>query len=323
MARRDTIDPSLRSVPVDQSARSPAPAHRRGPRLWALRGRLMPYLFLSPFLVLFVFFLFVPLLYALGLSLFADRLVGGQVFVGLDNFRRAVHDPSFWSGTRRMLVFGALQVPLMLGLALTFALVLDAGTAWLRRLFRLAFFLPYAVPSVVAVLMWGYLYGGTFGPFAQLADRFGFSAPGFLTPQWMLASVANVVTWEYTGYNMIIMYAALQAVPRELYEAAAIDGASGWQVARRVKIPLIAPALVLTTVFSIIGTLQLFNEPQVMSKVAPEVIGSDYTPNLYAFYLSFRYQQFNYAAAISFLLGAVTFAGSYLFMFLATRRRRV
>ncbi len=292
MARRDTIDPSLRAVPVDQYARSPAPAHRRGPRLGALRGRLTPYLFLSPFLVLFVFFLFVPLLYALGLSLFADRLVGGQVFVGLDNFRRAVHDPSFWNGAKRMLVFGAFQVPLMLGLALTFALVLDAGTTWLRRLFRLAFFLPYAVPSVVAVLM------------------------------WMLASVANVVTWEYTGYNMIIMYAALQAVPRELYEAAAIDGASGWQIARRVKIPLIAPALVLTTVFSIIGTLQLFNEPQVMSKVAPEVIGSDYTPNLYAFSLSFRNQQFNYAAAISFLLGAVTFVGSYLFMLLATRRRR-
>jgi multiple sugar transport system permease protein len=322
MARRDTIDPSLRPVPVDQYARSPAPAHRRGPRLWALRGRLTPYLFLSPFLVLFVFFLFVPLLYALGLSLFADRLVGGQVFVGLDNFRRAVHDPSFWNGARRMLAFGAFQVPLMLGLALTFALVLDAGTAWLRRLFRLAFFLPYAVPSVVAVLMWGYLYGGTFGPFAQLADGLGLSAPGFLTPRWMLASVANVVTWEYTGYNMIIMYAALQAVPRELYEAAAIDGASGWQVARRVKIPLIAPALVLTTVFSIIGTLQLFNEPQVMSKVAPEVIGSDYTPNLYAYSLSFRNQEFNYAAAISFLLGAVTFVGSYLFMFLATRRRR-
>jgi multiple sugar transport system permease protein len=321
MARRDTIDPSLQAAPATVRLGRPAPPARVS-RLWALRRRLTPYLFLSPFLVLFVFFLFVPLLYALGLSLFADRLVGGQVFVGVDNFSRAVRDPSFWDGAKRMLVFGAFQIPLMLGLALFFALVLDAGTVWLRRLFRLGFFLPYAVPSVVAVLMWGYLYGGTFGPFAQLADHFGLSAPGFLTPRWMLASVANVVTWEYTGYNMIIMYAALQAVPRELYEAAAIDGASGWQVARWVKIPLIAPALVLTTVFSIIGTLQLFNEPQVMSKVAPEVISSNYTPNLYAYYLSFRNQEFNYAAAISFLLGAVTFAGSYLFMFVATRRRR-
>jgi multiple sugar transport system permease protein len=168
--------------------------------------------------------------------------------------------------------------------------------------------------------MWGYLYGGTFGPFAQLADYLGATAPGFLTPRWMLASIANIVTWEYVGYNMIIMYAALQAVPRELYEAAAIDGASGRQIARHVKVPLIAPALVLTTVFSIIGTLQLFNEPQIMTSIAPEVIGSSYTPNLYAYSLAFRNQQFNYSAAISFVLGAVVFIGSYLFMWAVSRR---
>jgi multiple sugar transport system permease protein len=278
--------------------------------------------FLSPFLALFVLFLFVPLVYALDLSLHADRLVGGEVFVGLANFRRAVEDPSFWDGVRRMLGFGAFQIPLMLGLALLFALVLDAGVVYLRKLFRLAFFLPYAVPSVVAVLMWGYLYGGTFGPFAQLARRFDVPAPGFLTPDWMLVSIANIVTWEYVGYNMIILYAALQAVPRELYEAAATDGATGRQIAVRVKLPLIAPALVLTTVFSIIGTLQLFNEPQILRYVAPGVIGSDYTPNLYAWSLAFSNQEFNYAAAISFVLGAVVFVGSYLFIFFTTRRRQ-
>lgn len=290
--------------------------------MWRVRRRLTPYVFLGPFVILFVLFLFVPLLYALRLSLYADRLVGGEVFVGLDNFRRAIDDPSLWEGVRRMLLFGAFQIPVMLGLALAFALVLDAGTVWFRRLFRLGFFLPYAVPSVVAALMWGYLYGGTFGPFAQLAEYVDVDAPGFLTADWMLGSIANIVTWEYVGYNMIIMYAALQAVPRELYEAAAIDGASGRQIARYVKIPLIAPALVLTTVFSIIGTLQLFNEPQIMTRVAPEVIGSDYTPNLYAYSLAFRNQEFNYSAAVSFVLGAVVFVGSYIFMFAVSRRRR-
>src|SRR6266540_3993971 len=254
------------AAPVRPAPRPGAPPRR--PRA----QRVAPYLFIAPFLVVFVAFLFVPLVYALRLSLYADRLDGGVVYLG--------------------------------------------------RLFRLVVFLPYAVPSVVAALMWGFLYGGTFGPFAQLAGKLDVPAPRFLSTDWMLASIANVVTWEYVGYNMIILLAALQAVPRELHEAAAIDGASGWQIARRIKVPMIAPALVLTTVFSIIGTLQLFNEPQIMTTIAPEVVGSSYTPNLYAYSLAFPFRQVNYSAAISFVLGAVVFVGSYLFIFATNRRRR-
>jgi multiple sugar transport system permease protein len=309
------------SARVGAAPPPPAPSSIASARRF--RGRqLAPYLFISPFLVVFAAFLFVPLVYAFRLSLYADRLVGGEVFVGLDNFARAGEDPAFWNGIRRMAVFGGFQIPVMLGLSLVFALVLDAGVVYLRRLFRLVVFLPYAVPSVVAVLMWGFLYGGTFGPFAQLADKLDVPAPPFLSADWMLASIANIVTWEYIGYNMIILVAALQAVPRELYEAAAVDGASGWQIARRIKIPLITPALVLTTVFSIIGTLQLFNEPQIMTTIAPEVVGSSYTPNLYAYSLAFPFRQVNYSAAISFVLGAVVFTGSYLFIFLTRTRRR-
>ncbi len=304
------------AAPVRPAPRPGAPPRR--PRA----QRVAPYLFIAPFLVVFVAFLFVPLVYALRLSLYADRLVGGEVFVGLDNFTRAARDPAFWSGVRRMALFGLFQIPIMLGLALAFALLLDAGVVYLGRLFRLVVFLPYAVPSVVAALMWGFLYGGTFGPFAQLAGKLDVPAPRFLSTDWMLASIANVVTWEYVGYNMIILLAALQAVPRELHEAAAIDGASGWQIARRIKVPMIAPALVLTTVFSIIGTLQLFNEPQIMTTIAPEVVGSSYTPNLYAYSLAFPFRQVNYSAAISFVLGAVVFVGSYLFIFATNRRRR-
>lgn len=138
----------------------------------------------------------------------------------------------------------------------------------------------------------------------------------------MLPSIGNIVTWQYTGYNMIIMYAALQAVPSEVYEAARVDGATGWGIALRIKIPLIVPAIVLTCVFSIIGSLQLFNEPQIMSTLAPNVIQDHYTPNLYAYTLAFTNQQYNYSAAISFLLGTVVFVCSYIFM-LATNRGRL
>jgi multiple sugar transport system permease protein len=283
---------------------------------------VLPYLFLAPFLLLFILFFILPLGYALGISLFADRLVGGTVFVGSQNYLQAFQDSSFWEGVRRMLLFMVVQVPVMLCLALIFALILDSGVAKLRTLFRLGFFLPYAIPSVVSALLWGYLYSPSFGPFAQIASSLHLPAPGFLSDSGMLASIGNIVTWQWTGYNMIILYAALQAIPPELYEAALVDGATGWKVARYIKIPLIAPALVLTCVFSIIGSLQLFNEPSIMKTLAPDVIGDHYTPNLYAYTLAFTNQQYNYSAAISFTLGAIVFVCSYIFM-LATNRGRL
>lgn len=283
---------------------------------------VIPYLFLLPFLVLFLVFLVLPLAYALGISVFADRLVGGTVFVGAENYLRAAGDPNFLRGVGRMLKFGVFQVPIMLGFALLLALVLDSGVVWFRTIFRLGFFLPYAVPSVVAALVWGYLYGQDFGPFAQLAARLGLPAPNFLSDSLVLGSLANIVTWEFTGYNMIILYAALQAVPGELRDAGAVDGARGWQVAWYIKIPLILPALFLAAVFSIIGTFQLFNEPSVMQATAPGVISNNYTPNLYAYTLAFINQDYNYSAAVSFAIGAVVVVFSYVFM-LTTHRREV
>ncbi len=284
-----------------------------------LRQAAVPYVFLAPFLVLFALFLILPLAYALAISVFADKLVGGTVFVGFENYAQALGDPAFWGGVKRMIFFGIFQVPIMLGLALVFALLLDSGAAWFTNVFRLGFFLPYAVPAVVATLIWGYLYGPTFGPFSQIADYLGLPAPAFLSDAWMLPSIANIVTWEFTGYNMIIMYAALQAVPTEVRDAGAVDGAKPWQIALYIRIPLIFPAILLTGVFSIIGTFQLFNEPRVLQANAPGVITNGYTPNLYAYSLAFVNQEYNYSAAVSFALGAVVVVFSYVFMLVTNR----
>ena len=297
------------------------PTRRQSGLNWFYRQIGRPYLFLAPFLILFIAFFLLPIGYAFYISLFSDRLVGGDVFVGIQNYVQAWHDVSFWEGIRHMALFGVVQVPVMLGLALIFALLLDRGVKHLRTLFRLGFFLPYAIPSVIAALMWGYLYGPSFGPFAQLANAFHLPAPGFLTPSGMLASIGNIVTWQWTGYNMIILFAALQAVPAEVYDAATVDGANRWHVAWHIQIPLIAPALILTCVLAIIGTLQLFNEPSIMFSLAPNVIGDHYTPNFYAYTLAFTNQQYNYSAAISFTLGAIIFVCSYIFM-LSTGKRR-
>jgi multiple sugar transport system permease protein len=285
-----------------------------------LKQVAIPYLFLAPFTILFALFLFLPLAYALWISVFADRLVGGTVFVGFENYAQAVGDAAFWGAVRRMVLFGIFQVPIMLALALAFALLLDSGAAWFTTVFRLGFFIPYAVPGVVAALVWGYLYGPTFGPFVQIAGYLDLPVPAFLSEAWMLPSIANIVTWQFTGYNMIILYSALQAVPQEVREAGAVDGAKAWQIALYIRIPLIFPALVLTGVFSIIGTFQLFNEPQVLQANAPGVIGNNYTPNLYAYTLAFTNQDYNYSAAVSFALGAVVVVFSYVFMLVTNRR---
>jgi multiple sugar transport system permease protein len=291
-------------------------------RRWLTATAVVPYLFLAPFFVLFLAFIIVPLFYALYMSGFRDTLVGGRQFVGAANFIKVAGDAKFWEGVKNLAIFGIIQVPIMLGLALLFALILDRGHVYARGLFRLGFFLPYAVPSVIAALIWGYLYGPAFGPFTQLANMLNIPPPDFLSKDAMLFSVANIVTWEFVGYNMVIFYAALKAISADLSEAALIDGASPWQFAWAVQLPLLWPAILLAIIFSINGTLQLFNEPYLMRPLAPSVINSSYTPNLYAFSLTTANQQHNYAAAVSFVLGFVIAGASYIFTLTTNRRRR-
>ncbi|MDX6331332.1 MAG: multiple sugar transport system permease protein [Streptomycetaceae bacterium] len=313
------------TIPPSAAARpGPSPAIRAPRRPWrrSTREALTAYAFVGPFMILFALLLVVPLGYAGYLSLFRSQLVGGNVFAGLGNYRQALDDPLFREGVLRMARFLVIQVPVMLVAALLFALALDSGRLRFPRLIRLGIFVPYAIPSVIAALMWGYLYGPDFGPFAQLARDVGLGAPGFLTPHWILASLANIVTWEFIGYNMIIMFAALQSVSPTLYEAAAMDGAGALRVAWYIKIPAIRPALMLSVIFSVIGTFQLFNEPKLLSAIAPQAISTSYTPNMYAYTLVFTNQEVNYSSAVSFLLGAVIVVVSYVVQLASQRKAR-
>lgn len=219
-------------------------------------------------------------------------------------------------------MFGAFQIPVMLGFALLFALILDSGVIHRVTIFRLGFFLPNAVPTVVAALMWGYFYGTSFGPIAQIFTAFKLPPPAFLTPQTILPAIANISIWLYTGYNMLILYSALKAIPSELYEAAIVDGASGLKIAWYIRIPLIRPAIILTLIFSIIGTLQLFAEPNVLTVVAPSIINLHYTPNIYLYNLAFRNGEFNYSAAMAFTLAVISGLMASLVLFVTRRREK-
>lgn len=280
------------------------------------------WLYVAPFTAVFVLFLVIPLAYALWMSLHNKGIAtGGQsVFVGLENYARAFTDPVFMSGLTRVGKFVLVMVPIQIGLALVCALVLDTLATRLSKVSRLLIFVPYAIPAVIGALMWGFLYSPRFGPAADIFGLVGLSAPNFLSSSAIFGSLVNIVTWQWVGYYMIIIYAALRTIDPSVYEAARIDGAGGLQIAARIKVPMISSSMVMILVFSLIGTLQFFTEPTVLRSVAQGAIPSDYTPNMYAFTLAFSYSQFNYASTIAFALGIFVFIGSYIFLF-ATRKQ--
>jgi multiple sugar transport system permease protein len=292
---------------------------RRPRRRVIVNKKIAPYLFLAPFILLFIAFLIIPLVYAFDLSVYKSALVGGTRFVWFDNYKRAFTDANFWAGVVQLFKFGLMQIPVMLSLALIFALILDSGMVYAKSFFRVSFFIPYAVPAVIATLLWGYLYGPAYGPFSQLATAMSLQKPDFFNEQTILPSIANIAVWEYMGYNMIIYFAALQAIPTDLEEASLMDGASAFTYALRIKLPMIVPTVIVTIIFSIIGTLQLFSEPYLIQNLARGVINSHFTPNFYAYTLAFTGQQYNYSAAISFVLGGVVAIVSYAFMLAANR----
>jgi multiple sugar transport system permease protein len=276
--------------------------------------------FVGPFLAVFAFALVAPIAYAIYLSLFRQQLIGGNTLVWFANYRQALADPQFWGSVRRVVIFLAVQVPIMLVLALLAALALDSARLRWAPLYRLSIFLPYAVPAVVASLMWGFMYGSQFGLVARLSSALHVGLPDPLSGSWVLASVGNIVTWEFAGYNMLIFYAALRAVPGDLYEAAEIDGAGALRIAASIKLPALRPALVVAVVFSIIGSLQLFTEPNILKYLAPDTITTTFTPNMYAYNLSFAGQEYNYSAAIAVIMGVLTVAAASAVQWYGRRR---
>nr|WP_246087589.1 sugar ABC transporter permease [Microbacterium agarici] len=302
-----------------------ATARQKGTRSGATARA--PWLLLAPFLALFIFTFILPILVAIGSSftsvtrsgLFGEQGVTSE-FAWFDNYALALADGNFIASIGRMILFGIVQVPVMIVAATVLALLLESASARWPGLFRAAYFMPYGVPGVIATILWSFLYVPGLSPVIDVANWMGLDVD-FLGAGTVLWSIANIVTWSYTGYNMLIIIAQLKSIPGELYEAARVDGAGAWRVAFSIQIPLIAPALVLTTVFSIIGTLQLFAEPQVLQTVAP-AIDSQYTPNLSAYTTAFAYNDYNVAAAQAVLIAVVAFVLSFAFLRLTNRKSK-
>jgi len=280
--------------------------------------------FLAPFLALFALFFVLPLLYAFKESLYQERrngLLGAPhtIFVWFGNFLDALRDSQFTGAIGRMALFGIVEIPLLLLFSLVLALLLDSGSARFKKLFRAIYFVPNGVPGVVATLLWGFLYTPGISPVVRGLDAMGLHA-NFFGPSMTLVSIGNILIWTAAGYNMLVLTAQLQSIPQELYEAAKADGANAWHVAWHIKIPLLRPALVLVTIFGIIGTLQLFAEPQVLAVNDPSIT-NQYTPNLSAFSQAFDNNNYGTAAAQSIIIAAIALVTSFVFLTITQRRR--
>ncbi|MEV8568487.1 sugar ABC transporter permease [Streptomyces sp. NPDC051322] len=262
---------------------------------------------LTPFYVLFTAVMLVPIGYAVWLSLFTEKQSGlgfggsESVFSGLDNYAAALGDRAFRDGFGVLIGYCVSYIPLMVCGALALALLLDSALARAKRFFQLALFLPHAVPGIIAALIWVYLYTPGLSPVvsAMRSGGIGFS---FFSSSGALPSVVNIALWEWLGYNMMIFYAALQAIDRSVLEAATVDGAGGWRIALSVKLPLIRASVVMVALFTVIGSLQLFTEPLILNSGAGSAVSSTWTPNMYAYTAAFSRNDYGLAASASVLL---------------------
>jgi multiple sugar transport system permease protein len=303
----------------------PGSAGSRGTR--SHLDRLARVILIGPFLLFFTAFFIVPIVYAFVQSTISARVSGlgiapntvGEVFVGLGNYARALGDGAFLQSIGRVLLYGVGYVPVSVGLALLLALALDTQVVKFRRILRLGMFLPYAIPGVIAVIIWSLIYAPSFSPFLEPIRSIGPDDFSFVSSDNVLWSIANIGVWSHTGYHMIVILAALQAIPRDLYEAARVDGASALHIAWRIKVPLVLPTLTLVVVFSTIGTIQLFSEPLVLKSIA-STIPSTFTPNVLIYTEAFAKGDPHYAAALAVLLAVVSFVLSFGFLRMMGRR---
>lgn len=200
--------------------------------------------FTVPFQLGFVFLYLLPIGYAVHQSLYRSQSsglgLGGTTdeFSGLDNYRQGLTDSAFMGSVLRVVLFACVQIPVMLLVSLVLALLLDALRSRTAGRFRILLLVPYMIPGVVAAIMWLNLYSPDVGPLTPLGEIFGFSW-NFFAPSMVWPSIGNLLTWHGIGYNMVIIYSALQGVPRDLFEAARLDGASELRIARSIKIPFV------------------------------------------------------------------------------------
>ena len=271
------------------------------------REALVGYLFLLPNLLGLLIFLAVPLVSSLYTSFTnADAFQTTSKFVAVDNYTAAINDKTFQQAVSNTGAFLIGFLPLSVIPALALAVLLHSQIRG-KTVFRVVFFLP-VVASVVGVsLLWRWLFQYDFGPINQLLGVFGIAKIHWLeSPDWAMVSVVVVASWQAIGYNMVLFLAGLQGIPKQLYEAAVVDGATEWSQFRRITLPLLTPATFFVIITSLIKGLQIFSEPAtIFNGGSPANSALTVVWELYL--EGFRYFKLGYASAMAWLLFLVIF----------------
>lgn len=272
------------------------------------RPTLQAYLFLAPALIVFVLFIFYPTLEVFRLSFTKYTIFQSPEFVGLSNYLRLIHDSDFWYALLNSFIY-LLVTPALIVLSLGIAFLLSEKVVG-KGVFRFIYFLPVITPAVVAGIAWKWLFNEDIGFMNYLVTLIGGQKLHWLTDYPLnLFSVMIVTIWRGLGFYMIIFLAAILGIPKELEEAAKIDGASGWQALLYVKLPLMKPTIAMVAIISAIEALKVFDEIYIMIQNAP-VADKTAVPFIYS--EAFTHFNMGYASAASVILFIVTLVFSYL-----------
>ena len=281
----------------------------RGFAAWVLAG---------PALAVIAVFFALPVIAGLALSLtdfdlYALADLSTLRIIGLQNYARLLQTPLFWQALGNTLYFVVVGVPVSIGLSLAAALLLSARVAKWQGLFRTALFAPVVTTVVAVAVIWRYLLHTRYGLINQALDGVGITPVNWLgDPRWSMPAIILFSAWKNFGYNMIILLAALQAVPREIYEAARVDGAGTWRQFTDLTMPMLMPTLVMVGIMTTTGYFQLFAEPYVMTQGGP--LRSTVSVLYFMYEEGFRWWNLGNASAVAFLLFLVIFAVSRLML---------
>ena len=293
------------------------PTRRRGSL--RLRNTLTGWSFIAPNFIGFAVLTLIPVV-TLFYYAFTDwNVFGGATFTGLDNFRRMIHDDAFWTSFWNTVYYAALHIPLTLVISLALALLLNRkmrGVAF----FRTAAFFPYITSIVAIAVVWNTLFSPEFGPINQFLRLIGIDNPPGWTASatWSMPAVIIVGTWREVGYYMLLFLAGLQTIPRELYEAARMDGANAWHQFRNVTLPSLRPTTFFVTIILTIGSFKVFDLILVMTQGGPGT--STLVLSQFIYKKGFQENQFGYASAVALVLFAICIAVTIV-QFVVNKRR--
>ena len=269
------------------------------------------YVFIAPWIIGFLAFTAIPMVATLAFSFTNINLAQAEPlqFVGLKNYEALLKDRQVWTSLGITLKFAAIALPLAVVLPLLFALLLHSRHLWGSGVFRVLFFLPYVVPFVATVFIWGGMLNPSTGWINLGLEALGVEKPPpwLEDPGWVYPGLALIGVWGI-GAGMIVYLAGLKGIPTDLYEAAKIDGAGAWASLRHITIPMLTPVIFYTIVLSVVEVMQYFLVPLVLQDGTGEPGGSTMFYNLYLYKNFFTFQNMSYGATLAWLLFAITMA---------------